>query len=138
MKVNYFGGVNDYFGNAFFGPSGFDVKVLSHSATQVVVEQPQTGAITTINGTGFTFVSPTDLDPTGGTISDINFSQDGKVVATMLNMGWGLDAFDNALDAANTGNTGPIAALWNSSPNRFDASSATNGADMKGEVVPVF
>ncbi len=135
MLITYFGGEVDFIGAQFFTSAASEIDVLSVSSTQAVLQQSDTGATMTVNGTGFTFVSPSDTDPTGGTISDISFSRDGSVVATITGLSWNLDAYDNAVQAAEQGNLAPLNAFWNADPITFDASNATNSVLMDGQDV---
>ena len=140
MQFNYFSNDSAFFENAFFDNTGTldSINVTSASATQIVLTNSFNGYVTTINGTGMA-VSATG-SPTAGTISSISVSSGGTVIGSMTGLSWGLVAMDNAFDAAEVGNLGPLAALLNQSPITVDASGATgniNFADFFEDFVPL-
>jgi Ca2+-binding RTX toxin-like protein len=125
MLFTFFGSESVFFGDAFFGNNGVDVNELSASSTQIVVQQPDTGVITTVTGTGFTFDSSGDV--TGGTITGFSFAVNGTTQATVTGISWNVVAFSNALDEIDLNdNYAPMAALLSlSSSLTFDGSTAT-------------
>ncbi|QGX99247.1 calcium-binding protein [Roseovarius faecimaris] len=130
MQFNYFGGNQAFLNDAFFQPTGeLELTILSFSPTQAIVIQPSTGDVTTFNGTNFAIDA--NEDPTSGTITSITFSTGGTTTATLTDINWSLVEFISALDAAGFENLGPAITLFSKSSSfGFDASGATDGADM--------
>ncbi|MCP5091749.1 MAG: calcium-binding protein [Gammaproteobacteria bacterium] len=137
MDIGFFGPDSDFFTTAFFDNDAdelYNVEVVgTPTSTTVVLEQPLTGAITTVSGFGFTFDANGDV--TGGTITGMSFAQGATTVATFSNMSWGLVAADAALEAASNDNDGPLSALFSAQPITLDASTATSALTMNYEIV---
>ncbi len=124
MLLTYYGYYQNFLGDAFFNATDvLDIDLISNSATQVVLEQPESGIVTTLTGTGFTFSGD---DPTGGTITVISFeTADGDAIAEVSGISWGLVAFNDALAAIDESDNGaPMAALFSSSAITIDANGA--------------
>ena len=107
----------------------FDLELISATSTEVVVENPSTGYITTFSGAGFQFANE---EPTGGTIYDIEVTDgNGNVQGTVTGLNWGLVNLINALDEAEYDNYGPLVSLFDSGgPITVDAANAETGLDM--------
>lgn len=138
MLFTYFGPGNIFFGAGFFGDDGVDVDLISATSTTVVVQQPDTGVITTLTGSGFAFSSTGR--PTAGTITGFSFSLDGTVRSTVTGISWSIVDFDNALEAIDVNeNYGPMAALFSLTPITIDASGAVSGLDLSdmGDLAPL-
>jgi Ca2+-binding RTX toxin-like protein len=128
MLLTYLGGNSDFTIDAFINNNGdVDVDIVSSSATQIVLQQADTGDITTLTGTGFSFSGDT---PTGGTITGMSFSTGGNTTATVTGISWSLTAFDSALDALDVGDATGMAGLFDQSATiTIDASGASDGFD---------
>lgn len=113
---------------AFFDPltGQADFTVVSKSATEVVVKQPTTGAVTTITGTGFTFDASDNL--TGGVITSFTFEQGGSTVGTFSGLSWGAVSFQLALADIPADYT-RFDALFAAQPITLDASLSSVGTD---------
>jgi len=129
MLLTYTGS-GELFGPAFFGASGLDVSTVgTTSTTEFVLEQAETGHLTTFTGTGFTY--DVDGDPDGGTITSINFADsNGGALAALTGINWTIADLSNALEQADLSNFGPMALLLSQSPLTIDASGATGGVDL--------
>ncbi|MCP5091742.1 MAG: calcium-binding protein [Gammaproteobacteria bacterium] len=128
MKINFFGPDPLFFGTAFLNvPSG--LTVLTSSSTKIKLKHPDTGAITTLFGSGFTFDA--NGDPTGGTLSGVTFKQSGSVVADYKNFSWDMVDFLAALDAARVDDFSQINALFSQQTLKLDATTATTGYEFQ-------
>lgn len=129
MLFSFFGSQSVFFGDAFFGNNGMEVDILSGSSTQIVVRQPDTGVVTTITGSGFTYDA--SGDPVSGTITGFSFAVNGTTQATVTGVNWALTAFGDALDEIDWNNNyAPMAALLSQSPITFNGSAASTGMDL--------
>ena len=122
-----------------FGQDQYNVNVLSASSTQMVMENPDTGFITTIDGSGFTFDAMGV--PTGGTFTSLSLELNGdtKVVVTATNGGsWSLVQADQALHDAGNGNNGPLQTLFETHPVTLDYSMTNDPVEfhMFGGQIP--
>ena len=132
-----FTGTNSYFlQTAFFDANDTlsSIEVTSPrnvTTTQIVVQNFETGAITTFSGSGF-FVN-TDGNPTSGTISSISFSQGGTVQATISGVSWSMPSFLQALlDIEDSDDFRGLATLINAAgPILVDATGAAAGYDFE-------
>ncbi|MDJ0820360.1 MAG: calcium-binding protein [Paracoccaceae bacterium] len=89
--------------------------------------------MTTLTGTGFVLTA--SGEPTAGTITSISFSDGSTVQGTITDINWGLVDFNDALAAAETGDRGPMAALFDSAaPVTIDASGAQGGYNLEGSL----
>ncbi|CUH68239.1 Cyclolysin [Thalassovita gelatinovora] len=130
MLLTYNGYYQDFLGDAFFNSSGeVDVDLTVNSASEFLLEQPTTGIVTTVTGSGFTFSGD---DPTGGTITGMSFATSGSdTIATVSGINWGLVEFNNALGGIEADNPALLANLFNSAgPITIDASSAVGGLSL--------
>jgi len=130
LFATFYGPDNDFFQTAFFSSSVVDVTVLSSSSTQIVVEQPTSGAITTLTGTGLVFDSTGMV--TGGRFTGMIFTQGSTTVATLTGFVWDAPSFASALDSLATGDWAPMGALFSAQPFAMDASSASVGLMLDG------
>ncbi|WP_371039404.1 calcium-binding protein, partial [Rhodosalinus sp. FB01] len=127
--ITYQGPDPFFFDTAFFDQDGnFDVEALSSSSTSIVLENAATGAVTTLTGAGFA-LDPVTGEPTAGTISSIDFSQNGVSVADITGLDWPLADFAAALDALEADDDGPLNTLLSGDAIVFDGSGASAGAD---------
>ena len=104
---------------------GSTVDPVTGTATQIVVQNPNNFHTITINGTGMAVDA--GGTPIAGTITSFEVRDaGGTLVGTIDNVSWSLVAFNNALDALDANNFGPLAALINTSPTiTIDATGAT-------------
>lgn len=131
MLITYTGPDNIMFGAGFFGDNGLHVDLVSVSSTQIVVEQPDTGVITTITGTGLALDA--NENPVSGTVTGFTFSLNGSVQNHVTDISWGLVAFITALDDMDQNDDyAPLAALFSTSPIVFDGSGAVAGMNTLG------
>lgn len=125
-RIKYFGGEqNDIFDDAFLLPDGVDFDILAATGTELRVRNPDTGAVTIITGTGFTY-GP-DGTPTGGTVEAATFKQGGSVVARFTQLAWPMADVVTAVDELNSGVGDEFTPLLNLQPIVADATKATNG-----------
>ena len=143
MQITYFGTNPNYLEDALFGPVNGSNQTLIGvpTATQIVFRQPETGDVTTLTGTGFTFgLVNGETVPTGGTINSFTFTTGGATSATYTGLNWGLLAFSNAIDVIDqTDDHGPMAALFSQSPITINAAGASIGFSMENwsEIAPL-
>jgi len=138
MFVTFTGSTSAFFGLAFFGNNGLHVDLLSLTPTTLVVEQPDTGVITSATGTGFAF--GTNGQPTAGTVNSFSFSLNGSIQATITGISWNLVQFNAALEAIDQNDdNGPMAALFSLTPITIDGSGASAGIDLSdlGDIAPL-
>ena len=126
LTVTFTGPDTDFFGSAFFDFASFpffNVSVTSDSATQIVLQQASTGAITTITGSGFVLDGSDQL--VGGTITDIEFSQGGSVNGVYSGADWDAATFYSGLVVIGTaGDPSIYQSLANQQDVYFDARGA--------------
>ncbi|MCP5091743.1 MAG: hypothetical protein GY949_12545 [Gammaproteobacteria bacterium] len=129
MRVDFFGPDTEFFDTAFLNipPAGHDILI--ETSTKLKIKHPINGSITTITGTGFTFDA--NGDPTGGTVTGINFKQGGNLVAQFKSFSWSLIDFADAIDAERAGDPAPLNALFDLQPITLDATTATVGFDVE-------
>ena len=129
-NIDYFGGDQNFFENAFFDGSGvLSVSATGISSTQFTAVNSVTGAETIFTGSGFVF----DLsnDPVAGVISGIQFTQGGSTVAEISGLTWSLLDFVDALDEIEfDGTENILATLLSLQDFAADASTATDGASL--------
>lgn len=136
MLLTYLGGNPFFVSDAFFGDSGFDLDVLSITPTELVVRQPETGNVTTVNGVNFALGA--DGNPTSGTVTSMSFTSGGVSTGSVTGISWSLISLVQALDTAFDGSAQPIANLFASSGSfTFDGSAATDGAQVYEDLGPV-
>ena len=138
MRIIYTGqNVDDssFFSQALVSGEGenaeFAPDLISASATQLVLSNPETGWVTTVNGFGFSFDA--FGEPTGGTITSFSVVDGPQTIAVVDQISWSLPGFVNAMDQIVENNVqGPLAALFNQSGGiTIDASGAGDGYDME-------
>ena len=129
MLITFTGPDNIMFGAGFFGGNGLHVEVINGSSTRLVLEQPDTGVITTVTGSGFALDGQDS--PVSGTITGFSFALDGSVRSTVSGVNWNLVTFVNALDEIDMNdNHAPMGALMSTSPIVIDGSGAVGGMDL--------
>ncbi|WP_299293699.1 calcium-binding protein [uncultured Tateyamaria sp.] len=134
MIISFTGTNSNFIGDGFFDNNdsleGLDPVTVS--STQLVISNPDTGFLLTINGSNMALSEGNDGDPISGTVNSIFFEQNGVPQGSITNVSIGLVPFIGALDLiTNTGDLSQIAALFNSQgPLTLDASAATGSIDM--------
>ena len=102
----------------------FDIEATSISSTAIATESTIDASRTTIfRGVGFAIDS--DEEPIAGTITSIEFRDNGDLIATMSNISFGLVEFVAALDADEVGNDEPLDSLFRPYDAVFDATNVT-------------
>ncbi|MFT4959441.1 MAG: Ca2+-binding RTX toxin-like protein, partial [Paracoccaceae bacterium] len=132
LTLNYYGpSINGIFEDSFYREltSEVDVIPLSASTTQFVVQSYDTGYITTLTGTGFSY----DIEgtPTGGTVTGLVVkTAGGATVTSISDFSWGAVAFLTALiEEMENDNSVPLDALLSAQDLVLDASTAVDAAD---------
>ena len=125
-----------FLSEAFFDNSdsteGLDL--ISDTATQVVINNPDTGIRTTIAGSGLSLTgTPGNEVPNAGTITSFTMERGGTTIGQITNISWSFVDFSRALDAIETsGDLSQLGTLFNSSgPITIDASGGTTGFEMR-------
>jgi len=126
LLITVLGPNTRFFEDAFFGPlNGLDITVNSATATQVVTTQPETGHVTTLTGTGFTFDALGNF--TGGTITGLSFNDGTTTGVVMTGMSWSAVAFQSALVAVDAGDYTQVDAMLSLQPVTVDGSASAVG-----------
>ncbi|NOX73279.1 MAG: calcium-binding protein [Alphaproteobacteria bacterium] len=124
MIINYFGGNNAFFSDAFLDAGGYNVTVSSATGTEVVLVQATTGQRTTITGTGLVFDGNGVLVE-AGTITGISFQDSGlTTLATFSGMSWDMGLLHQALLDEAAGNSTGLSALFAGQVNVLDLGAA--------------
>ncbi|MEP1963726.1 calcium-binding protein, partial [Tateyamaria sp.] len=130
-----FGDNSGFFGDGFLDNDGeSNADILFADATTIILNNPDTGITTTINGTGFAFAGPDgEEQPVSGTITSLSMSSNNNTVleGTITGVNFDIVAFANSLDEVTAGNFQPSANLFNADgPITVDGSNAPNGLNM--------
>ncbi|SLN56759.1 Bifunctional hemolysin/adenylate cyclase precursor [Roseivivax jejudonensis] len=137
MQITYFGDDQFFLSEAFSSADDrFEPEPISFGSTEIVLENSDTGAITTLTGSGFSLAG--NGEPNGGVITSIEFfdTVDGPddlvTVAVIDGITWTLVDFVEAFDdAIEDGDLDAVADLFSQDgPIVFDASAATLWLDM--------
>ncbi|MEO9697368.1 MAG: hypothetical protein ABJH43_18085, partial [Tateyamaria sp.] len=130
-----FGTNSGFLGDGFLDNDGeSNADILFANATTIILNNPDTGITTTINGTGFAFAGPDgEEQPVSGTITSLSMSSNNNTVleGTITGVNFNIVAFANSLDEVTAGNFQPFANLLNADgPITVDGSNAPNGLNM--------
>ncbi|SFE41745.1 calcium-binding protein [Roseivivax sediminis] len=131
MQITYFGPTVNVVGDAFVSNDNlFEPDVGFFSATEIVLQNPDTGMVSTLTGSGF--ATDDDGEPAAGTISAITFAVESETVATFTGLTWGLVDFVAALDSAiEADDTAQLSALFSQDGTvEVDAAGAISRFDM--------
>ena len=129
MIITFSGNTTDFFRDAFYNSStsGFDVTVVSTSATQIVVRNDSTGFTTTFTGTGLSGSPNFSGTLTGMTTVD----SASRPVVAFSQLSWTFSAFVSALaDAIDNDDSSGLNALLALQPITFNGQGANAPADL--------
>lgn len=134
MDISFVGKDSYFWDTGLFGNDGTieALDITSVTSTELVLTNTDTGAVTTLTGSGFAFDS--DENPTSGTVTGITFEQGGETEAIVTNISWSLVDFAVALDALGLDDdlTALAAFFELSTTISVDASGAQGGFDWEG------
>ncbi len=129
MRINFTGTNSRFFGQAFFDGNDelASIEVTSPRGvvtTTVVIENSDTGFVTTLTGTNL--LVDASGNPTQGTITGASFSQGGVVQGSVSDISWSFTGFLQALlDVEGSNDPAALAVLFSSSGTiEIDASAA--------------
>lgn len=127
MLLTYFGTTGNILDQAFLDGQGqVAVDLTSWASTEAVLTNPVTGVITTLTGTDLSF-SATGA-PLSGTLTELSFELNGTEVATISDVLWNIQEFDDALSGIEGGSYAEIGALFSlSSGIVVDAAGSASG-----------